>query len=143
VKLALDNGFVPLLFVTLTFDESRLGTVSPERALSKWAWIVAILNRMTWGKSYKRRFKHSSFSYIVAVDFSKLGAVHLHAIIDGWIPLAELHRVWNHACGFAWVTKIKSSEDVRIAIAHVVKYATKGSDLVDWWFSKSPIRFKP
>lgn len=143
VELAAAQGFVPQTFWTLTFDEDRIGRVDPQRALGKWRWLVRVLNRQTYGPRVRQWCKHSAFSYIAAVDYSRLGAVHLHVVVDGWVDLRELHRLWNAGCGYAWISMIDQAEEVRVAIAHVVKYATKGSDRIVFWFNRSPQRMAP
>lgn len=134
VELALQHGFRPQSFWTLTFDERRTGKISAERALAAWRWFVRVLNEMAHGKHYRQWCKHSAFSYIAAVDHSELGAVHLHAVVDGWVDFREAYRVWNAAYGAPHATVISVGEDERVAIAHVVKYATKGSDRLAFWF---------
>jgi hypothetical protein len=141
--MAAMHGFMSHVFLTLTFDEERVGLVESDRALRAWRYLVALLNLMMWGKGYKKHWKHSSFSYIAAVDFSRLGAVHLHVVIDGWVDYREIHAIWNKGFGFAWAERVGSEEDWRVALAHVVKYATKAESDVDFWFSHSPCRVDP
>jgi hypothetical protein len=144
VDLALERGFRAGTFWTLTFDEGRVGRVTPERALSAWRWIVRVLNEGMHGKGYRQWCKHSSWSYIAGVDYSSLGAVHLHAVVDGWVDFNQLHRVWGKAYGFVWTKVVEPGEDERVALAHVVKYATKGSDRLAFWFrDRPPLRTPP
>jgi len=91
-----------------------------------------------YGRGYKQWCKHSAFGYLVGVDYSRLGAVHLHAVVDGWVDFHEVHALWGKHFGFAWTKGIDSREDERVALAHVVKYALKGSDLVQFWFRRRP-----
>jgi len=138
VELAWQHGFRPMTFWTLTFDEKRLGRVDPERAMSAWRWLVRYLNVAEHGKRFKQWCKHSEFGYMVAVDYSRLGAVHLHAVVDRWVDLGRLHAVWSEHWGHAWTKTIGQGEDERIALSHIVKYTVKGSGLVDFWFRRLP-----
>jgi hypothetical protein len=136
VEWAHQNGFRPSLFLTPTFDESKLGYVSPERATQAWRWFVRHASERMYGRSFRSWCKHAPFSYVVGVDYSKLGAVHLHAVIHGWVELRMAIQLWGARFGilYADVLDHPSAEEERVALAHVVKYATKGSDLISWWF---------
>jgi hypothetical protein len=136
VSWAFQNGFRADTFVTPTFDEARLGYVSPERATQAWRWAVRHVSEGMYGAHYRRWCKHAPFSYLVGVDYSKLGAVHLHAVIHGWVDYRLLIVLWKRAFGRIDIEQLDqgSVEQERVALAHVTKYAMKGSDLVCWWF---------
>lgn len=144
VDLAISKGFIAQTFWTLTFDERRLGRVSAERALDCWHWFVGVVNSRMHGDRFRRWCKHSAFSYIVAVDYSWLGAVHLHAVVDGWVDFKIGYAIWNSSFGAPRAKMIDGDEDVRVAIGHVFKYAMSGSDRIEFWFrDRAPHRKPP
>lgn len=141
VDFAQAHGFIASHFLTLTFDEDRTGRVVPERALVCWRGVVRSLNKWQWGHRFERKYGRSSFSYIAAVDYSELGAVHLHIVVDGFLPYSLLHSMWNDRFGFAWVEPVDTAEDNRVALAHVTKYSMKAEGaLVDFFFARIVVR---
>lgn len=138
VMLAERNAFQPQSFWTPTFDEARVGRVSADRAISGWKFFVRVLNTRMYGKNFRRKCKHSMFSYIAAVDYSDLGAVHLHVVVDGWVDYEIAHAIWKASFGGLNIQPINSEEELRVANEHVVKYALKASDLVTFWFRDRP-----
>jgi hypothetical protein len=148
VQWAEQQAFRPQLFITPTFDEGRLGYVSPERAQSAWRWLVRHVSEGMYGRTFRSWCKHAPFSYLVGTDYSRLGAVHLHAVVHGYLDFNLAHMLWKRSFGSTradvhysglHIETIhnNSAEEERVALAHVVKYASKGSDLMSWWFLKS------
>lgn len=104
-----------------------------EKALWWWRALVKHLNQgMCYGegpKDHRRRWGHSYFSYVVGVEMTTLGAVHLHAVVDNWIDYRRAHDWWNYFCGWLW---IKTPEDKPRAMRYALKYAIKCGAFNDW-----------
>src|SRR3990172_6474993 len=88
------RGFVPVGFLTLTFD-SRRGAMSDEGALWWWRQLVRQLNEDAGGRKYRRKWGHSWFSYVVGLEYHKSGVPHLHALVDGRVSFARVHALWQ------------------------------------------------
>jgi len=140
VDFARAHGFIAQHFLTLTFDEKRIGPVGAERALMAWRRYVRVAMQSRYGRRFERKYGRASFSYIAAVDFSQLGAVHLHVVLDGALDYRHLHDMWPDRYGYCWTETVDTSEDTRVALAHVTKYATKSHGLVDYWFAPIVVR---
>jgi hypothetical protein len=123
------KGFEPKALVTLTFKEVD---TSPQRAwnlLKKWVHEV---NKFVEGPKYKRRWKHSYFSYFVVAEYQTRGAIHYHLLIDRWFPWDYASRYWWNIAGFIDIRKVDNTE---AAIRYVTKYLTKGGDEPVIWFA--------
>jgi len=139
-------GFRPLSFWTFTFEREGRGFDGAryERvALGCFRWWVRQVNIRAVGPKFRRKFKHSFFSYLVAVDRHKDGYLHLHAVVDGFIEYRAGRDLWLSRYGFSYVSTIDGSEDARVALAHISKYARKTENDaadVDWWICRKPLR---
>jgi len=132
------HGFCPSLFVTLTFDEKRLGAVSVPTAYWWFRRLVDKINRDAMGPRYRRKVKHSFFSYVCVHEYTVRGSVHLHWLTDNWVDCRLIHDYWNLHCGFAWTAPVPNpkisgglsrlkSESSDAALRYVLKYVLKGS----------------
>jgi len=140
VDFARSKGFTAQHFLTLTFDEIRIGKVSAERALMAWRSYVRTAMKARYGRRFERKYGRAAFSYMAAVDYSRLGAVHLHVVVDGALDYRHLHDLWGDRYGYCWTETVDAAEDSRVALAHVTKYATKAQGLVDFWFAPVVVR---
>lgn len=104
--------------------------VSVDQALWWWSKLVAVLNETMGGNSYTKRWGHSYFSYVVGVERTRAGVVHLHSVVDEPVAFTVVHSWWEQHCGFAWISAAKSSGDDQ-QLRYVLKYATKDGDLTD------------
>jgi hypothetical protein len=149
--------FRPAMFMTLTYD-NRYSEMPAEWVRSTWKWLVHRLNKDVAGDDYKRKFKHSYFSYVMALEYQKRGALHIHALIENpneAIRYMRVHELWSPKFGgrfgFAWISHVPNpklvglnalkagSEDA--ALRYVLKYVLKdGSPLV--WIKKKRVEVR-
>jgi len=141
-------GFKPAMFLTLTYD-NRYSEMPAEWVRSTWKWLVHKLNHEIGGNQYKRKFKHSYFSYVMALEFQRRGALHIHALIENpneAIRYMRIHELWSPKFGgrygFAWLSHVPNpkltglgalkagSEDA--ALRYVLKYVLKDSSPLVW-----------
>lgn len=141
-------GFQPRMFLTLTYD-NRYSEMPAEWVRSTWKWLVHKLNHEIGGNQYKRKFKHSYFSYVMALEYQKRGALHIHALIENpseAIRYMRIHELWSPKFGgrygFAWLSHVPNpkltglgalkagSEDA--ALRYVLKYVLKDSSPLVW-----------
>jgi len=107
-------------------------TVSNEHTCSRIVFIkrvrslVQVLNRDLFGKHFFRICGHSYFSHILGIEFTTLGAIHGHMLVDQPINYELVHRFWNSVSGFAF---IKPVDDLSAAARYVTKYVVKHQDL--------------
>lgn len=129
-------GFEPGHFITLTFRDHGLA-VGADKARWWWRRLVEALNRDVGGKHYQRKWKHSYFSYVCALEYQRNGNAHLHAVCDNWLDYAKVHEFWQANCGFAWIKKIVG--DTRPVLRYVVKYILKSNELPLIWMVEKPV----
>lgn len=126
------KNFYPTAFITLTFDRQKCAA-SVEGALWWWRRLVQHLNTRMANSDYRDKWGHSYFGYVVAVEYHKSGAVHLHAAVDNWIDFAEVHSWWGERCGFAWIKKTQNST---AAMRYVLKYVVKSDQAPTVWLQR-------
>ena len=131
-------GFAPTSFITLTFD-NRFAEVGPDWVRGLWKKLVHELNKDVGGRDYRRKFKHSYFSYVMTLEYQTRGALHVHALVDNWIDYELLHRLWNSYAGFAWVKRVHPSSEHEMR--YVLKYVTNdAAPLV--WFKRNKVQLR-
>lgn len=117
------------VFTTLTFRDLR----SPDVAEKYFTRLIQVLNKNAFGKNYRKKVKHSYFSYIRGIEFQRRNVVHFHFLADAPINFDLVHRWWGNAAGFAWIDKV---EDQKKALKYVCKYITKGGRVDRWMRNK-------
>ena len=130
LQFATDNRFFSHAMLTLTFDRKRYQTVTVDRALWEWRYLLQRLNQYMGGKNYRKKWGHSYFGYIVGIEPHRDGVYHLHAVVDNWISFPLVHQIWNDRCGFAWC---RITTEPMVATRYVLKYILK-SDLRPTFF---------
>jgi hypothetical protein len=150
----LSVDFRPAMFLTLTYD-NRFSEMPAEWVRSTWKWLVHRLNLDVGGDGYKRKFKHSYFSYVMALEYQSRGALHIHALIENpgeAIRYMRVQELWSPKFGgrfgFAWLSHVPDFKrrglealkagSVDAAERYVLKYVLKdGSPMV--WIKKKRI----
>jgi len=141
--------FQPTTFLTLTFNEKIVRDVSVDKAYWWFARLVEALNQDVLGLRYRRKCKHSYFSYLVSHEYHVKGNVHLHVLVDNWVDYALIHKWWNAHCGFAWTSTIPNTdprkklstvqrmktESMAAALRYVLKYVLKTSVTPRIWIT--------
>jgi hypothetical protein len=141
-------GFQPKMFLTLTYD-NRYSEMPAEWVRGTWKWLVHTLNSRMGGANYRRKFKHSYFSYLMTLEYQKRGALHIHALIENpneAIRYMQIQELWSPKFGgrygFAWLSHVPNnkltglnalkagSEDA--ALRYVLKYVLKDSQPIVW-----------
>jgi len=130
LQFATDNKFISKSMLTLTFDRKRFGTVTVDRAMWEWRYLVQRLNQYVGGENYRKKWSHSYFGYIVGIEPHRDGVYHLHAVVDNWISFPLAHQIWNDRCGFAWC---RITKEPTVATRYVLKYILK-TDLRPTYF---------
>jgi len=110
------------VFVTLTFAEDR----PLDSAKSFFRKLLRELNRDLLGRRYYRVVGHSYFSYVLASEYQKRGAIHFHLLADRPLNFRLLHDLWNEWAGFAQTAILDSPSR---AVSYVVKYVVKNDDI--------------
>ena len=110
------------VFVTLTFAKDR----PVDSAKSFFRRLIRELNRDLFGKRYSRVVGHSYFSYVLASEYQKRGAIHFHFLADRPLNFRLLHDQWNAWAGFAQTAILESPTR---AVECVVKYVVKNDDI--------------
>jgi len=121
-------------FVTLTVSNAH--SCSKDGLHRRWRSLVQILNRDLYGNHYTRIVGHCYFSYVIGFEFTKSGAVHLHALVDKPINFELVHRVWNKMSGFAYIEPVY---DLPGIAGYMCKYIVKHGDLIFHRPVKSPL----
>jgi hypothetical protein len=120
--------------LTLTFDDRRDG-VTVDGALWFVKRLVQTLNEEVGGRSYRDKWGHSYFGYVVGVERHKSGVPHVHVVVDNWVDFKRVHVFWNKHCGFAWTTIIKEGEELA-KLKYVVKYVVKVDQAPGIWLQR-------
>jgi len=113
--------------LTLTVDNDHM--CFKDGFLKRVLTLIQIMNRDLYGNHYYRIVKHSYFSHVEGLEYTKNGVNHLHMLVDMPINFELVHRIWNHMSGFAL---IKPITDNKGAADYVCKYVVKGQDLNFW-----------
>jgi hypothetical protein len=125
-KMALDNGFMPQGFITLTYDRKRFEGLPPTRemVITDVRRLVHRLNKdAADGGRYRRMWGHSYFGYILGIEHHKDGVFHAHMLVDNWVNYQTIHDYWNALRGFAWVRPV-GREPIQ-SLEYVLKYVAK------------------
>jgi hypothetical protein len=80
-----------------------------------------------WNRLRTLLKKHfGNFSYVKVVEIGKGGMVHLHVLVDMYLPVLFIKRMWIKYCGAyrIWIDRVQSHED---CIKYVTKYMTKSA----------------
>ena len=123
------QGFAPWkLFLTLTFSQAdRFYPVTQDQVVYDWRKLVRVLNKDLWGNNYTSKVHHSYFSYILAIEPHRSGALHAHALVDQPINPDLLEVYWNKIAGWE---KIKTVAGDREKMSkYLSKYIIKGGML--------------
>jgi len=121
-------------FLTLTFRDIDK---TPDQADKNFRWLIRVLNKEVFGKRYTRIVGHSYFSYMVATEYQKRGAIHLHVLIDRPVNYKLIHEFWNRYFGFAQTTIIRNKYSTCI---YAIKYCVKDGD---WRLYEASKLYKP
>lgn len=92
------------------------GTPTPEK-------LKAIIkNFAKFVRAMKK--KNKNFKYFRALEISKSGMIHIHAIINTYIQQPDLSRLWYEISGsyIVWINKIKNNKKI---VNYVCSYITK------------------
>jgi hypothetical protein len=117
-------AFWPVM-ATLTFRDP----VGPDPAMARWRSLVRVLNESVFGSHYTQKVKHSYFSYLMGIEFQRRDVVHFHALISRPVDFGLIHRWWNKAAGFAWVSQVR---DRVASLNYVTKYVLKGGEVLSY-----------
>lgn len=127
------HGFLPVAHVTLTYETGHLRHKS-EVVQRDVEGLVAYLNTRAGGRRYSRKWKHSYFGYVVGVEFTAVGAMHVQMAVDNMVDFAALHSYWRRRHGFAWIRQVHGDADE--VTRYVTKYVVKDGAPVVLWFQK-------
>ena len=116
------------IFLTLTFRDIK----PVDSACRYWTKLVRELNLNLVGKKYTRIVGHSYFSYALAMQYQKRGAIHFHALVDKPLNFKLIHKLWGSWCGFAKPEIIKDRDD---CVGYVSSYVLKDG-VVDPYIAK-------
>lgn len=111
--------------MTLTFRNP----VGPDPAMARWRGLVKVLNESLLGKHYTQKVHHSYFSYMMGIEFQRREVIHFHALISRPIDFGLVHRWWNAAAGFAWLSIVRDRE---AALNYCTKYVIKGGEILTY-----------
>lgn len=128
-------------FLTLTF---RNIDTTEEHADKGYRWLVRVLNKELFGDRYTRIVNHSYFSYFIAQEKQKRGALHYHVLIDRPVNYRLIHDFWGRYFGYAQTQRIRSVYSTAI---YAIKYCIKDNNyriykaaayykpetLPEWW----------
>lgn len=165
VRLCETNNFIPWSMITLTirpgeqlekqgwhwektasgiihkvYDRScgelpKWRSITDQELWWKHRFLIRRTNEFMGGKNYRRMWGRSYFGNYTGLDYHKSGESHLHMLVDNWVPFKFIHETWNRIGGYAH-TKILDDTNRISQVRYVVKYATKGSEMVDYFFQK-------
>lgn len=111
--------------ITLTVSNEK--NCSKEVILKRLNFLIQVLNRDLFGNNYVRKVGHCYFSYVVGVEYTKNGVVHLHLLVDMPINFELVHRIWNFVSGFAYIKPVTDKKGVS---NYMCKYVAKEQDLI-------------
>ncbi len=113
-------------FVTLTFTDDT----HPERALKLFCLWCSKINRVIYGRRWNKR-EPFGVAWLVAVEYQKLGRVHLHALLAGVGDIRRLTWMdnWEELDDVAGFARIKPVENQIAASRYVSKYVAKGGEI--------------
>jgi hypothetical protein len=131
-----DRGTVYKIYDRSTRQIKNLKHVDAKRAWWLFRYLNRRVNEYMGGKNYRRKWGRSYYGFFAGIDVHKSGAYHIHYLVDNWVPFKFLHETWNRLAGHAW-TKILDDGDRDSTLRYVVKYACKGSDMVDYFFQRN------
>lgn len=114
-----------MFMITLTVSNEHLCGV--DAILRRFSTLIQILNRDLLGKHYIKKVGHCYFSYVVGVEYTKNGVVHLHLLVDMPLNFELVHRIWNFVSGFAYIKPVTDKKGVS---NYMCKYVAKEQDLI-------------
>lgn len=80
-----------------------------------------------WNRLRTLLKKHfGNFSYVKVVEIGKGGMVHLHVLVDMYLPVYFIKRMWIKYCGAyrIWIDRVQSHEQIA---RYITKYMTKSA----------------
>jgi hypothetical protein len=116
--------------------EPRVATLA---GLFKW-WVVR-LNERAGGVDFRRKWKHSYFSYAMVMERGEReGRLHMHALIAGWFDYRVGHKLWFDKVGYVrFESLVDQDQHARAAkVSYLAKYATKGPMAPLVWIQRRP-----
>ena len=119
-------GFEWYWFCTLTFRDPP----HPESAEKRFRFWIHKINQLIYGRRYRKRGQ--GIYWILALEYHKSDAIHLHALLADTEDLNARFRrqrakaMWFEIAGLAKVEKIANSKAVT---RYVSKYVSKGGEL--------------
>lgn len=119
-------------FTTLTFEEET----PPDKARRLLYSLINTLNEDLLGKHFKRKVKHSYFSYVTGIEYQKRDVIHFHMLADSPIHFDRIHSFWKYHAGFAWTEIIRDPVDV---VQYIAKYTLKGGNIEVFQAKKRPV----
>jgi hypothetical protein len=112
-------------FLTLTFSQADLKyDVTQEQVIYKWNLLIRKLNSDLYGGHYTRKCNHSYFSYVLAVEPHRSGALHAHALVNKAIDWATTKEYWYLIAGRAYIEPVQGKTEK--VSGYLSKYVTKG-----------------
>lgn len=129
-------------FITLTFSQAdRKYAVSQDQVIYFWGLLNRKLNEDLYGHHHTRTVRHGYFSYVVAIEPHRSGALHAHALVDQPVDWSGIKEFWFQIAGLAYIEPVDDREKLA---GYVSKYVVKGGVVLPYRagvFKEPP--FKP
>lgn len=104
-------------FLTLTTVNANGNTVANMTKINQdWNKLNTLLKK-----------KFGRFSYVKSLEVGKNGMVHLHILIDIFLPIRFIRVYWKKYCG-AFMIDISKVKSHKQCLNYVTKYISKSSD---------------
>lgn len=133
IKWLCEWGFTA--FWSLTFNPKKFPDGATASQCS-WLWRHAIVERLNtelFGNNYRRIVGHSYFGYVVGIEPHKSGLLHMHAVTTGRTNWSRACEVWQsgEALNIGTIA-IRRIGNLQTDVRYVMKYVTKGGELLFW-----------
>lgn len=106
-------------FFTLTLKNKKTIT-DTEQNLDRVAKCFNKLNN-----NLRKKPQYKGLEYFRVTEIGKDGMVHVHGIINKYIPSSELSKMWFQVTNDSYITKIERIKNKKDAVQYLYKYLTK------------------
>ncbi|MDD4382559.1 MAG: hypothetical protein PHD49_00195 [Candidatus Shapirobacteria bacterium] len=140
-EIAITNNLI--YYLTLTLDPKK---ISPEDILDSrthklitgfFNHFITTIKRKKFtyfrdGKTYRfdLKNKEEKLKYIWVIEFQRNGLAHMHILLNKFLPVEIIRKVWTHVGG-GHIMKIEKAKNIQAVGNYITKYIFKEFENID------------